>query len=67
VKAVSGKEFCRALEKAGWSLDRVSGGHYIYKKSGHVPLSVPVHGNKSLGKGLQRALMKQSGLTDSDL
>jgi predicted RNA binding protein YcfA (HicA-like mRNA interferase family) len=67
LKGVSGKDFCRALEEAGWILDRISGSHHIYDKPGHAPASVPVHGNQTLGKGLQRALIKQTGLTDSDL
>ena len=67
MKAVSGKEFCRALEKAGWVLDRVSGSHHIYVKVGRPAVSIPVHGNQSLGKGLQRALMKFAGLTDDEL
>ena len=67
MKAVSGREFCRALEEAGWVLDRISGSHHIYVMPGEAPVSVPVHGNKSLGKGLQRQLMKQAGLTDADL
>jgi predicted RNA binding protein YcfA (HicA-like mRNA interferase family) len=67
VKAVSGKDFCRALEKAGWIRDRVSGSHHIYILPGEAPVSAPVHGNKTLGKGLQRRLMRQTGLTDDDL
>jgi predicted RNA binding protein YcfA (HicA-like mRNA interferase family) len=67
VKAVSGKEFCKALERKGWTLDRVSGSHHIYTRPGHAPVSVPVHGNDTLGTGLQRKLMKQTGITDSDL
>jgi predicted RNA binding protein YcfA (HicA-like mRNA interferase family) len=67
VKAASGKDFCRALERNGWTLDRVSGSHHIYVKPGSPPVSVPVHGNTTLGTGLQRKLMKQTGLTDDDL
>jgi predicted RNA binding protein YcfA (HicA-like mRNA interferase family) len=67
VKAVSGKEFCKALERKGWTLDRVSGSHHVYKRPGDPPVSVPVHGNDTLGTGLQRKLMKQTGITDSDL
>ncbi len=67
MKAVSGKDFCRALEQAGWILDHVSGSHHIYVRPGSAPVSVPVHGNQTPGKGLQRRLMKQAGLTDDDL
>lgn len=68
MRAVSGKEFCRVLEKHGWSLLRVSGSHHIYGKAGvSVRLSVPVHGNDSLKTGLFRHLVKMAGLTESDL
>ena len=68
MKAISGKDFCRVLERNGWSLLRVSGSHHIYGKAGFdVRLSVPVHGNDSLKTGLLRHLMKAAGLTEADL
>lgn len=67
MKAVSGKDFCKALRRLGWILDRISSSHHIYKKPGVPMISVPVHGNKELGPGLQIALMKQAGLTEKDL
>ena len=68
MKAVSGKQMCRVLERKGWYLDRIKGSHHIYKKTGHASaISVPVHGNKTLKAGLQRGLMKQAGLSESDL
>jgi predicted RNA binding protein YcfA (HicA-like mRNA interferase family) len=62
MKTISGKRFCKALEKCGWVLKRTT-------KSSHFPatISVPVHGNKDLKKGLQADLMKQAGLTEDDL
>lgn len=52
MKQVSGKEFCRILERHGWELKRISGSHHIYAKVGSiVRLSVPVHGNKALNWG----------------
>ena len=68
MKSVSGKEFAKVLERKGWQLLRIQGSHHIYGKSGHADkLSVPIHGNQPLKKGLQRHLMKQAGLTDEDL
>jgi predicted RNA binding protein YcfA (HicA-like mRNA interferase family) len=68
VKALSGKEFCRVLRRHGWKLDHISkSSHHIYKKVGMPVLSVPVHAGRTLGKGLQAALMKKAGLTDADL
>lgn len=72
--ALSGKEFARVLERHGWTLARIKGSHHVYTKAGS-PLtikaspdhSVPVHGSKALKIGLQRHLMKQAGLSASDL
>jgi predicted RNA binding protein YcfA (HicA-like mRNA interferase family) len=63
VKALSGKEFARLLESHGWTLQRINGSHHIYVKVGNpARVSVPIHGNESLKKGLQRHLMKLAGL-----
>jgi predicted RNA binding protein YcfA (HicA-like mRNA interferase family) len=68
VKAVSGKEMCRALEQKGWYLDRIRGSHHIYKPpSGPGTVSVPVHGNRTLKSGTQRGIMRTTGLTEADL
>ena len=68
MKAISGKDFCRVLERNGWSLLRVHGSHHIYGKDGvNVRPSVPVHGNQSLKIGLLNNLMKSAGLTEADL
>jgi predicted RNA binding protein YcfA (HicA-like mRNA interferase family) len=68
LKRVSGKQMCKVLSRHGWSLDHVTGSHYVFKKAGEVRnVSVPVHGNKPLKKGTQAGIMKQAGLKDSDL
>ena len=67
MKPVSGPQMCRALERKGWTLQRVRGSHHIYGKPGHGPLPVPVHGNKTLKPGTQRTMMRVAGLTDEDL
>jgi len=36
----------KMLEKAGWTLVRISGSHHYFQKPGSLPLSIPVHGNK---------------------
>ena len=68
MKAVSGKDLARILEKRGWQLLRVNGSHHIYGKPGsNVRLSVPVHGNQPLKIGLLHHLLKMAGLSESDL
>ena len=47
---------------------RVRGSHHIYARSGSVVrISVPVHGEAPLKRGLQRHLMKLAGIDDSEL
>ena len=69
MKSISGKRFCKVLEAHGWTLKRTTkSSHFIYTKPGDPAIiSVPVHGNKDLKKGLQANLMKQAGLTEDDL
>ncbi len=68
MKQVSGKDFCKILEKKGWKLERIKGSHHIYGKSGiSVKISVPVHGNKPLKKGLLNYFMKIAGIREDEL
>ena len=68
MKALSGRELSRVLERHGWSLLRIHGSHHIYGKEGsRVRLSVPHHGSKPLKAGLLRHLVKTAGIEDDDL
>jgi len=68
LKTVSGKKFCKLIEKRGWKLKRVKGSHHIYVKEGEIfRISIPVHGNKALKMGLQKHLMKIAKIDDEDL
>lgn len=60
---MSGKEFVKKAKKAGWQLERVNGSHHILKHPEKSDLlSVPVHGNKDLKKGIYSRLKKIAGL-----
>jgi predicted RNA binding protein YcfA (HicA-like mRNA interferase family) len=68
MKAVSGKDLCRVLEREGWSLLRIHGSHHIYGKAGSIiRLSVPVHGSKPIKLGLLKHLLQAAGLSESHL
>jgi predicted RNA binding protein YcfA (HicA-like mRNA interferase family) len=67
VKSISGRQFAKILEKRGWTLKRVSASHFIYYKPNHQIISLPIHGNADLKRGLLRDLMKIAGLTEADL
>ena len=56
------------IERRGWQLLRVNGSHHIYGKQGSiVRLSIPIHGNAALKRGLLHHLMKSAGIDESEL
>ena len=68
MKSVSGKRFARLLEERGWELRRISGSHHVYAKEGNPNrISIPVHGNRDLKRGLLRFFMGISEIEESDL
>ena len=68
MKQISGKEFCRLLQKRGWQLKRINGSHHIHAMAGRIErISVPVHGNKPLKLGLLKHFMKVAGIGPKEL
>jgi predicted RNA binding protein YcfA (HicA-like mRNA interferase family) len=68
MKTISGKRMCTILEAKGWDLARVTGSHHIFVRPGsNLRITVPVHGNRDLKLGLQRAIMKLAGIAESEL
>jgi predicted RNA binding protein YcfA (HicA-like mRNA interferase family) len=68
MKSVSGRDFARMVEGRGWTLLRVNGSHHIYGKAGStVRLSIPIHGNQALKRGLLRHLTKLADISDEDI
>jgi predicted RNA binding protein YcfA (HicA-like mRNA interferase family) len=68
MKTLSGKQICVLLEGKGWKLARITGSHHIYMMKGRdIRITVPVHGNKDLKTGLQKAIMKLAGISDEEL
>ena len=59
---MTGKEAIKKLRAAGWVLDRINGSHHIMYKPGHLPVAIPVHGNKDLGIGLLRSIERAIGV-----
>jgi len=63
LKAYSGKELIRLLERHGWRVERIEGSHHIMTRPGREEtLSVPVHGNRSLKIGLIKGILKAAGV-----
>lgn len=67
MKAVTGREMARILERNGWTLVGIRSSHYRYEKAGYAPIAVPVHAGQSLKTALQRRIMKAAALTEDDL
>jgi predicted RNA binding protein YcfA (HicA-like mRNA interferase family) len=68
MRAITGREFARMIERRGWQLLRINGSHHIYGKAGNVVrLSVPIHGNRPLKAGLLRHLAKLAEIPDDEL
>jgi predicted RNA binding protein YcfA (HicA-like mRNA interferase family) len=64
LRNLTGQQVMAALEKCGFSLDRVEGSHHILKKPGHrYLLSVPVHSRKILKPGTLRRIIRDAGLS----
>ncbi len=56
------REFIREIKRKGWKfLRQGKGSHEIYEKNGQT-VSVPNHGSKEMGKGIELKLRKQMGL-----
>ncbi len=68
MKTISGKRMSNILKKNGWVLSRVTGSHHIFiKENNNLRITVPIHGNKDLKNGLQKAIMKQALISEKEL
>ncbi|MGD1922248.1 MAG: type II toxin-antitoxin system HicA family toxin [Pleurocapsa sp.] len=60
---VTGKETIRALSQIGFEIVRQKGSHVRMKHADGRVVTIPVHGNKNLGKGLLRKILRDAELT----
>ena len=58
---MTAKEIMRILKANGWELDRITGSHHVFEKTGCRSVTVPVHGNKDLGI-LGKRILKEAGI-----
>ena len=65
--AIQPKRLIRTLERAGFSVHRVSGSHYILKHPAKPTLrvTVPFH-NGDLKRGTLQSIVKQAGFTNEE-
>ena len=63
---IAGRDLVRALQQAGFQLDRQKGSHMIlFRADPPTTLSVPDH--RELDRGTLRALLRQAGVTPEEL
>jgi predicted RNA binding protein YcfA (HicA-like mRNA interferase family) len=68
MKTVSGRQMCKILQSKGWEIARVTGSHHVFIMKGkNIRISVPVHGNRDLKIGLQKAIMKLANISENEL
>jgi predicted RNA binding protein YcfA (HicA-like mRNA interferase family) len=63
--SVKARDVIRALQRAGFSIVRTSGGHYrlVHDIDPTRQTTVPVHKGKDIPRGTLRAIIDQAGLT----
>ena len=60
---ISGKDFCKILEKLDFQKIQGKGSHLRYRHLDGRRTVVPIHGNENLGKGLIMEILKQIKLS----
>lgn len=61
------KQMSKALTKLGFSLDRQSGSHAIYKNVQGLRATIPVHGNTILHPKIIKTILKDIGISAESL
>jgi predicted RNA binding protein YcfA (HicA-like mRNA interferase family) len=66
---VSGRRVVRALQDAGFILDRIVGSHHIlaHPDDPKRAVTVPLHSNRDLKPGTLRSILRQAGLTAEEM
>ena len=64
---IKGKELIRALERAGFTINRKRGSHVFLKHPDGRATAVPVHSRETMGPGLLRAILRDIEMTAEQL
>ena len=64
---IKGKDLVRALERAGFSINRTRGSHVFLKHPDGRETAVPLHARETLGPGLLRAILRDVEMTSEQL
>ena len=61
---ITAKQLVKVLKKKGFQEDRWKGSHLILIHSGKdITVSVPMHSNRTLGKGITLAILKDTDIS----
>jgi predicted RNA binding protein YcfA (HicA-like mRNA interferase family) len=67
IPAVPGAKVVKALERAGFTVSRVSGSHHVMRHPGGRTVVVPVHAGHDVPKGTLRNILAIVGMTADEL
>jgi predicted RNA binding protein YcfA (HicA-like mRNA interferase family) len=65
--AVSGSKVVKALERAGFTVARISGSHHVLRHPDGRVVVVPVHAGRDMAKGTLRSVLTLVAMTADDL
>ena len=64
---VNARKLIKVLKRSGFVLSRTEGSHHIfYHPKKKIPVSVPVHKGRDLGRGLTKSLLKTAEISDKE-
>ncbi len=64
---LKGRQLVRALEGAGFEVDRTRGSHVFLKHPDGRATAIPLHSGETIGPGLLRAILRDAELSVEDL
>jgi predicted RNA binding protein YcfA (HicA-like mRNA interferase family) len=67
IPAVPGAKVVKALERAGFTVIRVSGSHHVMRHADGRTVVVPVHVRRDMAKGTLRNILAIVGITPEEL
>ena len=65
--AVSGAKVIKALERAGFTVIRISGSHHVMRHPDGRTVVIPVHAGRTIPKGTLRNVLAIIGMTAEEL
>jgi predicted RNA binding protein YcfA (HicA-like mRNA interferase family) len=64
---LTARQVLRALEKAGFQVQRQTGSHVRLKHADGRVVTVPVHASQDVGRGLLRKILRDADITPAEL